>query len=68
MRLLIDTHLIQGWMTADSKLGAAEQVIATADSAVSTVSLWALVLKNAKGKLPLSDGDLSDSLTRSIVY
>ena len=58
-RYLLDTHLIYWWMTADAKLGkAARRIIAKADIVVSIASVWEMVLKNAKGKLPLPQGAL----------
>lgn len=58
-RYLLDTHLIYWWMTNDKQLGKSSQrLIAKADVVVSTASLWEMVLKNAKGKLPLPDGAL----------
>ena len=63
MRYLLDTHLIYWWMTADAKLGAAaEHLIAQADVVVSMASVWEMVLKNAKGKLPLPEGAIGESL------
>ena len=62
-RYLIDTHLIYWWMTADARLGAAtEQRITGAEIVVSAASLWEMVLKNARGKLPLPQGSLTASL------
>ncbi len=58
-RYLLDTHLIYWWMTNNSELGKPlQRLIARADVMVSTASLWEMVLKNAKGKLPLPDGAL----------
>ena len=58
-RYLLDTHLIYWWMTADAKLGRATQrIIAKSDIVVSTASVWEMVLKNARGKLPLPQGAL----------
>ena len=62
-RYLLDTHLIYWWMTADTRLGKATQrIIASSEIVVSTASLWEMVLKNAKGKLPLPLGSLSEQL------
>ena len=62
-RYLLDTHLIYWWMTADAKLGRATQrIIAKSDIVVSTASVWEMVLKNAKGKLPLPRGSLVEQL------
>lgn len=62
-RYLLDTHLIYWWMTADKQLGNATQnLIATSEMRVSTVSLWEMVLKNAKGKLPLPQGQITEQI------
>ena len=62
-RYLLDTHLIYWWMTADTRLGKATQrIIAKSDIVVSTASIWEMVLKNAKGKLPLPPGSLTEQL------
>jgi PIN domain nuclease of toxin-antitoxin system len=62
-RYLLDTHLIYWWMTADARLGKTTQrVIEKSEIIVSTVSLWEMLLKNAKGKLPLPQGSLTEQL------
>ena len=62
-RYLLDTHLIYWWMTADTRLGKATQrIIASSEIVVSTASLWEMALKNAKGKLPLPQGSISEQL------
>ena len=62
-RYLLDTHLIYWWMTADTRLGKATQrIIANSEIVVSTASLWEMVLKNAKGKLPLPKGSITEQL------
>ena len=62
-RFLLDTHLIYWWMTADTRLGKATQrIIASSEIVVSTASLWEMALKNAKGKLPLPQGSISEQL------
>lgn len=62
-RYLLDTHLVYWWMTADARLGKVTQrTIAQSEIIVSTASLWEMVLKNAKGKLPLPDGSLTEQL------
>ena len=62
-RYLLDTHLIYWWMTNDARLGKTTQrLIAQSEIVVSVVSIWEMVLKNAKGKLPLPDGSLSAQL------
>ena len=60
-RYLLDTHLIYWWMTADARLGKATQrLIAKSEIVVSTASIWEMVLKNAKGKLPLPQGSITE--------
>lgn len=60
-RYLLDTHLIYWWMTADTRLGeTSERLISESEILVSTASLWEMTLKNAKGKLPLPPGSLSE--------
>ena len=62
-RYLLDTHLIYWWMTADARLGkTAQRIIAKSEIIVSTASLWEMVLKNAKGKLPLPKGVITEQL------
>jgi prevent-host-death family protein len=47
----------------DQRLGkAARTLIAEADCAVSVASIWEMLLKNAKGKLPLPKGPIQESL------
>jgi len=60
-RYLLDTHLIYWWMTADARLGKATQrIIAKSEIVVSTASMWEMMLKNARGKLPLPQGSLAE--------
>ena len=62
-RYLLDTHLVYWWMTGDARLGKATQrIIAKSEIIVSTASVWEMVLKNAKGKLPLPQGSLTEQL------
>jgi PIN domain nuclease of toxin-antitoxin system len=62
-RYLLDTHLIYWWMTADGQLGKATQrLIAQSEIVVSVASVWEMVLKNAKGKLPLPQGNITEQL------
>ena len=62
-RYLLDTHFIYWWMTGDRRLGkAARTLIAEADCTVSVASLWEMLLKNAKGKLPLPEAPIHESL------
>ncbi|MFZ3017997.1 MAG: type II toxin-antitoxin system VapC family toxin [Gallionella sp.] len=62
-RYLLDTHLVYWWMTGDSRLGKATQrIIAKSEIIVSTACVWEMVLKNAKGKLPLPQGSIAEQL------
>ena len=62
-RYLLDTHLVYWWMTGDARLGKATQgIIAKFEIIVSTASVWEMVLKNAKGKLPLPQGSIAVQL------
>ncbi|WP_291992171.1 type II toxin-antitoxin system VapC family toxin [Candidatus Accumulibacter sp. ACC003] len=62
-RYLLDTHLVYWWMTADACLGEATQsLIEQSEILVSTASMWEMVLKNGKGKLPLPPGELTEEL------
>ena len=62
-RYLLDTHLIYWWMTADARLGKTTQrIIEKSEIVISTASLWEMALKNAKGKLPLPQGSLTEQL------
>ncbi len=63
MRYLLDTHLIYWWMTAEPRLGKATQrLIEKSEIVVSAASVWEMVLKNAKGKLPLPQGTITEQL------
>jgi len=62
-RYLLDTHLIYWWMTGDARLGkVTHRIIAKSEIIVSAVSIWEMVLKNAKGKLPLPEGSITEQL------
>ncbi|MEF8733928.1 MAG: type II toxin-antitoxin system VapC family toxin [Candidatus Accumulibacter meliphilus] len=62
-RYLLDTHLLYWWMTASTRLGAATQaLIEQSEIVVSTASIWEMVLKNGKGKLPLPAGAITEGL------
>jgi PIN domain nuclease of toxin-antitoxin system len=62
-RYLLDTHLIYWWMTADARLGQTTQgLIETSGIVVSAASVWEMVLKNARGKLPLPQGAITEQL------
>jgi PIN domain nuclease of toxin-antitoxin system len=58
MRLLIDTHIAIWWLAGDRRLGpAARETIESAEMAyLSSVSVWEIVIKQARGRLDLPDG------------
>ena len=50
-------------MTGDARLGKViQRTIAQSEIIVGTASLWEMVLKNGKGKLPLPEGSLTEQL------
>ena len=62
-RYLLDTHLIYWWMTADARLGKVTQrIIEKSEIVISAASVWEMMLKNAKGKLPLPQGIITEQL------
>ena len=62
-RYLLDTHLVYWWMMADKNLGAnTKRIIAKSEIVVSVASVWEMLLKNARGKLPLPQGAVAESL------
>ncbi len=61
---LLDTHMVYWWMTGDTRVGKATQrIISKSEIVVSAASLWEMVLKYAKGKLPLSQGSITEQLS-----
>lgn len=57
--LLLDTHILIWWLTAPKRLGRkAYAQIERADTAVSVVGLWEMLIKNERGRLKLPAGDL----------
>jgi len=62
---LIDTHLLYWWMTGSPKLGAdTVKRLQDAEIVVSAASLWEMILKNRKGKLPLPDEPLDTAVSK----
>jgi len=60
---LLDTHLLYWWMTNDAKLGSVTTaLISGGNISVSVVTLWEMILKNRKGKLPLPDTPLEEAM------
>lgn len=62
-RYLLDTHVIYRWMRDDRRLGREmRRILAQADCTVSAASMWEMMIKNSRGKLPLPEGSLGDAL------
>ena len=62
-RYLLDTHVIYRWMRDDRRLGRElRRILAKSDCTVSAASLWEMLIKNSRGKLPLPKGSLGDAL------
>ena len=62
-RYLLDTHVIYRWMRDDRRLGRElRRILAEAECAVSVASVWEMLIKNGKGKLPLPAGSLTGAL------
>lgn len=64
MRLLLDTHVLLWWLSAEHLRPKALAAITSADSDVwvSAASVWEMSIKAALGRLAVPD-DLSDQLT-----
>jgi PIN domain nuclease of toxin-antitoxin system len=63
--ILIDTHFLYWWMTADPRMGAQTRcVIESEDICVSVASQWEMILRHARGKLPLPDAPLASAIER----
>jgi PIN domain nuclease of toxin-antitoxin system len=62
MNLLLDTHALLWWLTADGRLSsAARNAIAEANKVfVSSVTAWEMATKQRLGKLPGADPYVSD--------
>jgi len=57
VKLLLDTHVVLWWDSADEQLGGrARDMIADPDNQifVSAASIWEIAIKHAKGKLRLT--------------
>jgi PIN domain nuclease of toxin-antitoxin system len=62
-RYLLDTHVIYRWMRDDRRLAReVRKIIANSDCVVSAVSIWEMLIKNARGRLPLPEGSLGDAM------
>lgn len=63
MRLLLDTHILLWWLSAQPLRPKAAAAITSADSDVwvSTATVWEMSIKVALGKLEIPD-DLSEQL------
>lgn len=65
VRLLLDTHILIWWVTADRRLKRPiRDLIArqTADVAVSAASIWELAIKKALGRIDIELGDLIEAM------
>lgn len=61
MRYLLDTQVNYRWMRDDRRLGRQIRgILGNDDCVVGAVSLWEMLIKNARGKLPLPARPLSD--------
>jgi PIN domain nuclease of toxin-antitoxin system len=62
-RYLLDTHVIYRWMRDDRRLGrSVRKIVADAECSISVASVWEMLIKNGRGKLPLPEGSLSGAL------
>ena len=62
-RYLLDTHVVLWWLHSDRKLGRrTRDLIDGHDCAVSVVTLFELLAKNAAGKLPLPEGPVAEQI------
>lgn len=62
-RYLLDTHVVYRWMRNDRRLGIhARKILARSECCVSAASVWEMLIKNARGKLPLPEGSVADAL------
>ncbi len=64
MRLLLDTHVLLWWLTAQHLRPKAASAIASSDSdvSVSAATVWQMSIKAGLGKLVVPD-DLTDQLS-----
>ena len=63
--MLIDTHFLYWWMTADRRLGVdAQRLIGSSEITVSVASLWEMALKESKGKLPLPAAPIAEAIEK----
>lgn len=62
-RYLLDTHVIYRWMRDERALGRGLRgILARSDCVVSAASLWEMLIKSARGKLPLPRGPLGEAI------
>ncbi len=60
---LLDTHIIYRWMRDDRRLGRhLRGLLARADCVVSVASVWEMLIKNARGKLPLPKEPIHEAI------
>jgi PIN domain nuclease of toxin-antitoxin system len=60
---LLDTHVIYRWMRDERRLGREmRRILARSDCAVSAASIWEMLIKSTRGKLPLPEGPLAEAM------
>jgi PIN domain nuclease of toxin-antitoxin system len=65
MRLLLDTHVVIWWVTADRRLPkgiTAAVASAENDVAVSAISFWEIAIKRALGRIDIDLDELTSSV------
>jgi len=68
MRLLLDTHALLWFLSADARLGGATTALVTDpenDVFVSIASLWEITVKRRIGKIDADVGAVSDAIASS---
>lgn len=60
---LLDTHILYRWLRDDRRLARRSRaILASADCVVSVASIWEMLIKSARGKLPLPKGSVTESI------
>lgn len=65
MRLLLDTHVLLWWFTADRKLSREMRNIVAAEEsevAVSAATIWEIAIKRALGRIDVDLKELRDAI------
>ncbi len=66
MRLLLDTHILLWWVTADRRLSKALSATLASpenDVAVSAASIWEIAIKRSLGRIEVDLDELLSSMT-----